>query len=59
MKDFIKQALKDGFTDASFTESQVKIYSVNYMIKGVFEQTDVDELMEYMTPIEVEIEDAN
>ncbi len=52
MKEFVKQTLKDGFTNGSFTESQVKIYSANYMIKGVFEQTDIDEMTEYMTPAE-------
>ena len=44
LHDFIFNNLVNGYKNGSFTKEQVSIYSVNYMTKGLFTETDVEKL---------------
>ena len=44
LHDFIFNNLVSGYKNGSFTKEQVSIYSVNYMTKGLFTETDVEKL---------------
>ena len=54
--DFLKNNLKSGYDNSSFTEEQVNIYSVNYLSKGQISQSDFEEIQEHLYPT-VEEED--
>lgn len=56
MTEFLKSNLVRGYWDGSFTETQVNIFSMNYLMKGWFVQSDVDEVLEGIKPKE-EIEE--
>ena len=48
LHDFIFNTLVSGYKNGSFTKEQVSIYSVNYMTKGLFTETDVEKLNEIL-----------
>ena len=48
LHDFIFNNLVSGYKNGSFTKEQVSIYSVNYMTKGLFTETDVENLNEIL-----------
>ena len=48
LHDFIFNNLVSGYKNGSFTKEQVSIYSVNYMTKGLFTETDVEKLNEIL-----------
>lgn len=48
LHDFIFNNLVNGYKNGSFTKEQVSIYSVNYMTKGLFTETDVENLNEIL-----------
>ena len=54
MAEFLKSNLIRGFHDGSFTESQVSIFAANYMLKGWFTQTDFEEVIQAIQPLEEE-----
>lgn len=59
MAEFIKENLIRGFWDGSFTEAQVNIYAMNYLLKAVISQEDFDYILEAIKPKEdEEIEEA-
>ena len=49
LHDFIFNNLISGYKNGSFTKEQVSIYSVNYMTKGLFAETDVEKLNEILS----------
>ena len=49
LHDFIFNNLVRGYKNGSFTKEQVSIYSVNYMTKGLFTETDVEKLNEILS----------
>ena len=49
LHDFIFNNLVSGYKNGSFTKEQVSIYSVNYMTKGLFAETDVEKLNEILS----------
>ena len=49
LHDFIFNNLVSGYKNGSFTKEQVSIYSVNYMTKGLFTETDVENLNEILS----------
>ena len=49
LHDFIFNNLISGYKNGSFTKEQVSIYSVNYMTKGLFTETDVEKLNEILS----------
>ena len=49
LQDFIFNNLISGYKNGSFTKEQVSIYSVNYMTKGLFTETDVEKLNEILS----------
>ena len=49
LQDFIFNNLISGYKNGSFTKEQVSIYSVNYMTKGLFKETDVEKLNEILS----------
>ena len=49
LHDFIFNNLVSGYKNGSFTKEQVSIYSVNYMTKGLFTETDVEKLNEILS----------
>ena len=53
--EFIKNNLKSGYDNGSFTYEQVNIYSFNYLSKGQISQADFDEIQLHLTPPEEEI----
>jgi hypothetical protein len=54
--DFLKNNLKSGYDNGSFTYEQVNIYSSNFLSKGQISQSDFDEIQLHLNPIEVEEE---
>ena len=49
LHDFIFNNLISGYKNGSFTKEQVSIYSVNYMTKGLFTETDVEKLNDILS----------
>ena len=49
LHDFIFNNLVSGYKNGSFTKEQASIYSVNYMTKGLFTETDVEKLNEILS----------
>ena len=54
LHDFIFNNLVSGYKNGSFTKEQVSIYSVNYMTKGLFTETDVENLNEILNEEQTE-----
>jgi hypothetical protein len=54
--DFLKNNLKSGYDNGSFTYEQVNIYSFNYLSRGQITQADFDEIQLHLNPIEIEEE---
>ena len=48
--DFIKNNLKSGYDNGSFTYEQVNIYSFNYLSKGQISQSDFEDIQEHLYP---------
>ncbi|HZK61370.1 MAG TPA: hypothetical protein VFC41_04790 [Anaerovoracaceae bacterium] len=55
IKQFTKDNLIGAFKDDIFTEEQVNIFCVNYLIKGVFDEADIVEVIALMNPIIEEV----
>ena len=55
LAEFIKNNLTSGYSNGSFTKEQVNIFALNYLMKGQIEQTDFDEIQEFMNPTVEEI----
>lgn len=53
MAEFLKDNLITGFQNGSFTEQQVNIFAMNYLMKGMLEQEDFEEIMTAMQPVVV------
>lgn len=51
---FIKENLKSGYDNGSFTKEQVNIFALNYLSKGQISQDDFDEIQLHLNPSEVE-----
>ena len=54
MAEFVKENLIRGYWDRSFTEAQVNIFAMNYLLKAIITQEDFDEIMEGIKPKEDE-----
>lgn len=54
---FIKDNLISGFSNGSFTQEQVNIFALNYLMKGQISQDDFDYIQEYMNPPEESTEE--
>lgn len=54
MTEFLKENLITGFQNGSFSEQQVNIFAMNYLMKGMLEQEDFEEIMTSMQPVVVE-----
>ena len=54
--DFIKNNLKSGYDNGSFTYEQVNIYSFNYLSKGQISQSDFEEIQLHLNPVEKTLE---
>lgn len=52
---FVKENLKSGYSNGSFTKEQVNIFALNYLMKGQIEQVDFDEIQEFLNPREEEV----
>ena len=50
LREFIKNNLTSGYSNGSFTKEQVNIFALNYLMKSQIEQTDFDEIQEFMNP---------
>lgn len=46
--DFIKNNLKSGYDNGSFTREQVNIFALNYLSKGQISQADFDEIQGHL-----------
>lgn len=44
LHDFIFDNLVNGYKNGSFTKEQISIYSVNYMTKGLFAESDIEKI---------------
>ena len=55
LAEFIKTNLTSGFSNGSFTEQQVNIFAINYLMKGQISQQDFDGIQEFMNPTVEEI----
>ena len=49
LHDFIFNNLVNGYNNCSFTKEQVSIYSVNYMMKGLFTENDIEKINEILS----------
>ncbi len=54
--DFLKNNLKSGYDNGSFTYEQVNIYSFNYLSKGQISQSDFEEIQLHLNPVENTLE---
>ena len=45
---FIKNNLKSGYDNGSFTKEQVNIFALNYLSKGQISQADFDEIQGHL-----------
>lgn len=52
LAEFIVSNLTSGFSNGSFTQEQVNIFALNYLMKGLIEQSDFDEIQKHMNPPE-------
>lgn len=57
LAEFIKNNLTSGYSNGSFTQEQVNIFAINYLMKGQIAQSDFDYIQACMNPIEEEIEE--
>lgn len=55
---FVKDNLIGGFQNGTWDEFQVRMFSMNYLMRGQIKQEDFDEIMQSMEPQE-EIEIDN
>lgn len=56
MSEFLRDNLINGYLDGSFSETQVNIFSFNYLSRGQLAQEHFDEIQEVLNPVE-EIEE--
>lgn len=54
---FIVDNLTAGYANGSFTQEQVNIFAVNYLLKGQITQADFDYIQNFMNPKEEEPEE--
>lgn len=54
MTDFIKDNLIRGYWDGSFSEPQVNIFAMNYLMRAMITQDDFNFILEAIQPREVE-----
>ena len=52
LAEFIVSNLTSGFSNGSFTQEQVNIFALNYLMKGLIEQSDFDAIQKHMIPPE-------
>ena len=55
LAEFIKTNLTSGYNNGSFTEHQVNIFAIYYLMKGQMSQEDFDAIQEFMNTKEFEI----
>ena len=55
LAEFIVNNLTSGFTNGSFTQEQVNIFAINYLMKGQISQEDFDFIQTYMNPVVEEV----
>lgn len=48
--EYIKDNLKSGFLNGSFTKEQVSIFALNYLNKAQISQVDFNEIQEFLNP---------
>ena len=53
--DFLKNNLKSGYDNGSFSLEQVNVFALNYLMKGQISQDDFDEIQLHLNPITEEI----
>lgn len=51
---FLKNNLISGYQNGSFSEQQVNIYAMNYLMNGRLEQGHFEEIQAVLYPLEVE-----
>lgn len=54
MEGFIKTNLIKGYWEGSFSKTQINIFALNYLAKGMINQDDFDYIMEKIEPREDE-----
>lgn len=54
MAVFAKTNLINGYWNGSFNETQINIFAMNYMLKGIITQDDFNEILEAIKPQEDE-----
>lgn len=52
MVEFIKTNLISGYWNGSFSEQQVNLFAMNYLMKGMIEQEDFNFILESIKPQE-------
>lgn len=56
MAEFLKTNLINGYWNGSFNETQINIFAMNYLLKGLITQEVFAEILEGIKPLEVEEE---
>jgi len=57
VSEFLKVNLIKGYQNGSFNETQVNIFSFNYLSRGQLTQEDFDEIQDVLYPPEIEDEE--
>jgi len=52
MVDFLKSNLINGYWNNSFSEQQVNLFAMSYLMKGMIKQEDFDRIMKSIEPPE-------
>ena len=52
MAEFAKTNLINGYWNGSFNETQINIFAMNYLMRGMLTQADFDYIMEAIKPEE-------
>ena len=56
---FVKDNLIGGFQNGTWDEFQVRMFSMNYLMRGQIKQDDFDEIMQVLEPHEEIEEDSH
>ena len=56
---FVKDNLIGGFQNGTWDEFQVRMFSMNYLMRGQIKQDDFDEIMQVLEPHEAIEEDSH
>ena len=53
LAQFVKDNLVGGYQNGNFTIEQVNIFSLNYLTRGIINQTDFDEIQAAVNPPQI------